>query len=182
MSIIDPGVRNPLYGRSLTQMRVGKWMDSSTSINFLREGCRQNGIPFRGEEMAEVAGKLGGMPGWLTLFGHQYAISGDTKKALRTVRTQAMRIVGEELENASKVAMGWERELGILKEIGDGGRRFSELQDRFKMRNAPLSRNLQMLMRLEYVEKDVNGMYVISDPMVEEYLRKSKATVKRREF
>ena len=83
-----------------------------------------------------------------------------------------MRIVREELENVSKVAMGWERELGILTEIGEGGKRFSELQDRFNMGNAPLSRNLQMLIRLEYVEKDVKGMYVISDPMVREYLRK----------
>lgn len=180
-SIIDPGVRNPLYGRSITQMRVGKWMDSSTSINFLREGCRQNGMTFKEEEMAEVAGKLGGMPGWLTLFGHQYAISGDTRKALRTVRSQAMRIVREELENASKVAMGWERELRILKEIRDGGRRFSELQDRFNMGNTPLSRNLQMLMRLEYVEKDVSGRYVVSDPMVEEYLRKFRTTDKSEE-
>ncbi len=173
-SITDPGVRSPLYGRSITQMRVGKWMDPSTSINFLREGCRQNGMPFNEGEMAGLAGKLGGIPGWLTLFGHQYAISGDPRKAMRIVRAQAMRIVREELENTSKVAMGWKRELGILEEIGNGGRRFSELQDRFNVGSAPLSRNLQMLMRLEYVEKDVDGKYVISDPMVGEYLKKSR--------
>ena len=38
-----------------------------------------------------------------------------------------------------------------------------------------------MLIRLEYVEKDVKGMYVISDPMVREYLKRSKwATTKGR--
>lgn len=180
-SIVDPGARSPLYGRSITQIRVGRWMDSSTGIGFLREGCRQNGMPFKEEEMAGVADRLGGMPGWLTIFGHQYAISGNTKKALQTVRAQAMRIVREELENVSKVAMGWERELAILTEIGEEGKRFSELQDRFNMGNAPLSRNLQMLIRLEYVEKDAKGMYVISDPMVREYLKRSKwATTKGR--
>jgi uncharacterized protein len=173
-SIIEPTSKSPLYGRALTSMELGRWHQSE-SLGFLETGCKQTGLKYDTTELSTVVERLDGIPGWLTLFGYNY--SNDTKgihNALKKTLGEASKIVNDELENVSALAVGWERQKTILKEIGTGQKSFSEIGKDLGINNTALSHNLEMLRRLGYVSKQESGEYVIIDPMVAKTIAESK--------
>lgn len=172
-SILEPSAKSPLFGRAMTTMEISKWRDPSTSLNFLKEGCKEKNIPFSEDELVNAVGILDGIPGWLTLFGYQYSITRNVESALENTKKEALRIVKEELESTTKLALGWQRQLTILRAISQKTMKFNEIARAVGLSDAALSRNLGMLQRLQYIEADNEKNYVIIDPIVKEYVRKT---------
>jgi AAA+ ATPase superfamily predicted ATPase len=173
-TITEPGAKSPLYGRAMTTMNIRKWRDASTSLTFLREGCRQNRVLLTDDELGDVVDALDGVPGWLTLFGSHFSESKEAAKAMDLTRNEAMKIVREELESTSRIALGWPRQLSILKTISRKNMKFNEIASELGLPNKTLSRNLDMLERLQYVEGDEEKNYTIIDPIVREYIKRSQ--------
>jgi AAA+ ATPase superfamily predicted ATPase len=172
-TITEPGAKSPLYGRAMTTMEATRWRDPSTSLGFIKEGCRQNKVPLGGDEMARAVETLDGIPGWLTLFGYNYVQTRNANRAMERTRNEAVKIVKEELESTSKLALGWQRQLKILRAVSDKGMRFSEIATELNLQPKTLSRNLDMLERLQYIETDREKNYVIVDPIVREVVKAS---------
>lgn len=172
-TITEPGAKSPLYGRAMTTMNIRKWRDASTSLTFLREGCKQNKVSLSDDELGDVIDTLDGVPGWLTLFGSHFAESKDAGRAMDLTRNEAMKIVKEELESTAKIALGWSRQLSILRTISKKNmKKFNEIANELGLPNKALSRNLDMLQRLQYIEADEERNYTIIDPIVKEFMRR----------
>jgi uncharacterized protein len=169
-SITEPSSKSPLYGRAMTTMEIQRWTPSE-SLGFLKDGLAQSHVRYKDEELSSVVERLDGIPGWLTLFGYIY--TNDPKgseTSLRKTLREASRIVKDELENVSKLSLGWKRQLSILREISRGSKSFSEMARDLGINNTALSHNLDMLHRLGYVTKQLDGEYTIIDPMVAEFV------------
>lgn len=174
-SITEPGARSPLYGRAMTRMEIQRW-SPSVSLGFLREGCREKRLSFNESFMVKVVDTLDGIPGWLTLFGYNYSLNPkQSDTSLKRTLDEAMKIVAEEIESVSKIAAGWARQMRVLRELSKGPKRFSELAQAASLTNQALSRHTDMLERLHYIEKNQNSKYMITDPILEEFVRHRRA-------
>lgn len=169
-SLLNPGPKGAMFGRSMREMHIGKWRSPSTGISFLKEGCKQERVSYRLEDIENAVDRLGGLPGWLTLFGNYYKDYRNFRRAFELTIDQALKVVVDELESTSILALGWQRQMMILKVIANGEASFSKLADETILPDTVLNRHLKMLMRLEYVEKNEDGRYQITDPVVREYL------------
>jgi AAA+ ATPase superfamily predicted ATPase len=171
-TITEPGAKSPLYGRAMTTMNARKWRDPFTSLTFLREGCKQNKVSLSDDELSDAVDTLDGVPGWLTLFGSHFSDSKEAGKAMNRTKNEALKIVKQELESTAKIAFGWSRQLGILKAISRKSMKFSELSSGLGLPNKTLSRNLDMLQRLQYIEVNEDRDYTIIDPIVKEFMKR----------
>ena len=173
-SITEPDAKSALFGRAITTMEIGRW-SPSVSLGFLEEGCSEKKLPYDEGQMSRVVDEIGGIPGWLTLFGYIYGTSRlpareRTEDALGQTKSEGMKILKEELASVSRIAAGWERQLMLLRQLTSGGKRFTELAALSRLPNQVLSRHLAMLQRLRYVEKDEGDRYIITDPILKEFL------------
>ncbi|MHB8565767.1 MAG: AAA family ATPase [Nitrososphaerales archaeon] len=171
-SILEPGEKSPIYGRPAIQMEVRKWVPS-TSLRFLEEGVRQYRIEVDEKILAKTVDMLDGIPGWLTMFGFYFtAEPSDYDGALRKTIREALKIVNEETTNISKFARGWQSHRKILQSLVSGSKSFKDLLEATQQTNSALSEHLDMLQRLCYVEKNLDGRYVIVDPMFTQLLKR----------
>lgn len=171
-SIVDPGARSPLYGRAITKMEIKRW-GSSVSIGFLKSGTKEVGLEMDDKTGVAIEEKLDGMPGWLTLFGYNYAHIKNPNSALTETIKEAKKIVSDEMKSISELGLGLVRLQKILQELAKEPMRFTELLDSTGFSNAVLSRHINTLERLGYAEKNKNDEYLISDPILAEFIKES---------
>jgi AAA+ ATPase superfamily predicted ATPase len=171
-SIIEPNHRSPLFGRPIMQMEVKKW-NPSVSMGFLTEGLRQHKLSLDTELMVKTIDTLDGLPGWLTMFGYYLtAKPSDYEQALNKTLGEALKIVDDETANIGKIARGWQSHLKILTNLSSGSKSFSDLLEAASLTNSGLSKHLDMLQRLNYIEKKTDGRYVITDPILAELIKR----------
>jgi AAA+ ATPase superfamily predicted ATPase len=169
-SIVDPGARSPLYGRAITKMEVKRW-GSSLSIGFLKSGTKEIGLEMNDKIGLNVEEKLDGLPGWLTLFGYNYAHIKNPNAALTETIKEAKKVVSQEIESITDLGMGPKRLGQILQELAKEPMRFTKLSDSTGFSNAVLSRHINSLERLGYIEKNNGDEYLISDPILADYIK-----------
>ncbi len=169
-TIVDPGPRSAIYGRAIRKMEIAKWAPQ-ISIDFIREGCREKGLPYTDELAFEVEKRLDGIPGWLTLFGFNYSQAKVSGNALKRTAGEAFKIIAGELENLEKHSIGSERQFAVLEALTKGQQRFNELREETGFNDVTLSNHLDTLERLGYIAKDKDRSYAISDPLLEAYIR-----------
>ncbi len=113
---------------------------------------------------------LDGIPGWLTLFGHNYTETEDYEKAIRETTKEAFKILADELESISKLGIGSEKQLEVLKVLAKSPESFTGIGEATGFNDNTLSRHLDTLVRLGYIEKDNKGEYIVSDPLLRSYI------------
>ena len=140
-------------------MEVTKW-NPSVSMGFLNEGLRQNKLSLETELIVKTVDTLDGLPGWLTMFGYYFtAKPSEYEKALSKTLEQALKIVDDETANIGKLAKGWQIHLKILHNLSSGSKSFTGLLGAINLTNSGLSKHLDMLQRLNYIEKKEDGRY-----------------------
>ena len=169
-SILEPGPKSPLYGRAISKMEVGKW-GSQVSLDFIRKGCKEKGLACGEELVLEAEKRLDGIPGWLTLFGHNYADTGDYEKAIRQTTKEAYKILEDELESISRSGLGVAKQLEILKMLAKTPELYKKISLSTGFNGNTLSRHLDTLQRLGYIERNSENQYFISDPLLRSYLK-----------
>lgn len=87
---------SPLYGRYVDRIELRPF-DREAAARFLAEGCAQYGV--RIEEPEAVYDKIGGIPGWLALFGRIYVRTGDARRALEEALEEARGLIRQEFRN-----------------------------------------------------------------------------------
>jgi len=86
----------------------------------------------------------------------------------------ALKIVSDETNSIGKLARGWQTHLKLLTELSSGSKSFTEfLSTAGQPTNSVLSKHLDMLQRLNYIEKrPEDGRYEITDPIITEMLKR----------
>jgi AAA+ ATPase superfamily predicted ATPase len=72
-----------LYGRHVEEMSVGKFRVDK-SIDFLEKGLQWHKVRPSGDTLEYVVGKLEGIVGWLTEFGHRCVRASEARGPLCT--------------------------------------------------------------------------------------------------
>ncbi len=167
----DP--KAPLYGRTPFELPVGAF-DREKALEFLREGFRQEGMQVPEGELVEAVEALGGIPGWLTIYGHMRARRGmDHRSAISSVYEEGSRVVMEELERAIQPAR--RRYLAILRAISLGLSSWSKIKAYAVALTGPMTdaRFTSLLRRLEklgFITREDDG-YHIPDPVIEKAVK-----------
>ncbi|MCL1971346.1 MAG: ATP-binding protein [Candidatus Bathyarchaeota archaeon] len=177
-SILEPDSKSPLFGRPIMQIDVKKW-HPSISMSFLKKGLEQNKLSLNTELLVKTVELLDGLPGWLTMFGYYYTANpSNYSDAVNKTLGEALKIVNSETDNIGKLARGWSSHLKLLTELSSGSKSFTELLSApGQSTNSALSKHLDMLQRLNYVEKrPQDGHYEITDPIMTELLKRKTST------
>ncbi len=168
-SIVEPGPSSPLYGRAITEMEIKRWQ-SSISLSFLKTGTAELGLRLNEKMAIEVEENLDGLPGWLTLFGYNYAQVKNPNIALTKTIKEAKKIVSQELKSIAKLGIGTPKLIEVLRVLAKEPVRFVDIAKATNFNNTSLSKYLSTLNRLEYIEKDSKSRYFISDPMLLKFI------------
>ncbi len=169
-SIVDPGADSPLYGRAMTKMEIKRWQ-YSVSLGFLKAGTEELKLKLDEKKALEVEDNLDGLPGWLTLFGYNYAQLKNPNTALEHTVNEAKKIVAQEIKSIAKLGIGTPRLIKLLTILSDQPKRFVGLAESSGFNNTSLSKYLSTLNKLGYIERDEKGRYFISDPMLGQFIR-----------
>ena len=92
--------RSPMFGRPPAELYLQRF-DKTQVAEFLKQGFKEyNMKPPSNLISQEVESKLGGTPGWLTLYGNNIAVGKlSPQEALHKTVEQGLRVVREELEH-----------------------------------------------------------------------------------
>ena len=168
-SIVEPGPSSPLYGRAITEMEIKRWQ-SSISLSFLKTGTAELGLRLNEKMAIEVEENLDGLPGWLTLFGYNYAQVKNPNIALTKTIKEAKKIVSQELKSIAELGIGTPKLIEVLRVLAKEPVRFVDITKATNFNNTSLSKYLSTLNRLGYIEKDSKSRYFISDPMLLKFI------------
>ncbi len=160
---------SPLYGRVRDELIITRF-NRDESIDFLEKGFNECGIRPPYNIIDEIVDKVDGIPGWLTYFGYRYCRK-PSPEIVREVFNEAKIIALNEIRKLSSkyyihalkaISLGYKRWKGIKQTI--------ELWMNHPLTNAQISRILQTLLKLSFIEKEENE-YRIIDPIISEALK-----------
>ncbi len=99
-TITEPAPSSPLYGRAPAKIPIRSF-PREISIGFLKKGFAQYKTPVSGDQITEaVDNHLGGIPGWLTLYGSNVALRKmSQKRAIEETVSEGLKITRIELEH-----------------------------------------------------------------------------------
>ncbi|MGD0510244.1 MAG: ATP-binding protein, partial [Candidatus Micrarchaeaceae archaeon] len=169
-SIIEPGPNSPLYGRAITKMEIKRWQ-STTSLGFLKAGTSELGLELDEKTALDIEENLDGLPGWLTLFGYNYAQTKNPHEALRETIQEANKIVSQEIKSIAELGIGTPRLIKVLNTLSKEPMRFVDIIESTGFNNTSLSKYITTLNRLGYIEKNSKERYFISDPMLAQFIK-----------
>lgn len=173
-ALLDPKATSPLYGRSPEELHLLPF-EPAQSVAFLRAGFGEYGMkPSETELEATVRRSLGGIPGWLAMYGSKVAVSRlDSKTAETQTIEEGKKVARDELKHFLEGRRS-ENHWPALKAIALGAS-WTEIRTavsaaRGSVANDALIQDmLRALVGNEIATKSEGG-YVLVDPMVRQYV------------
>lgn len=169
-------VKAPLYGRFKSEISVNRF-DHAKSMEFLREGFREQGVEVEDEELQGAIGKIDGIAGWLTYYGHYRGVKRLAYgKAIDKVYAEGSEIVMAEI--GGLLSKSRRRYLYLLKAIAEGIDSWANIKRYVVAGSGTISDTrftvlLESLVKFGFVEKE--GMsYKITDPVTAYSVRRMK--------
>ena len=162
---------HPLYGREITKVVMNR-LDKSKAMEYLGKGFEQLRIGIDADEIDCAVAELGGLIGWLTLYGYERGIR-RSKDALAKTSQRAAQIAASELVHFLKKTKNKKLYIGMLRNTDGIG--WDELRARTgrelgKQLNPNLFNfALGRLVDYSFVEKK-DGKYHLSDPLLQKAL------------
>ncbi|GAF87402.1 unnamed protein product, partial [marine sediment metagenome] len=159
---------HPLYGRNIIKI-VMERLDKNRAMEFLNKGFEQINFKINPDDVEEAIKELGGLIGWLTLYGYEKGIM-KNKDALGKTTEVAARIAGTELAHFFKKTKNKKLYISILRNAS-GGITWTELKERVKkdlgkqLNPSLLTFAIKRLMNYSFLEKK-NNEYYLSDPLL----------------
>ncbi len=156
VGIDDPD--SPLYGRYALEVEV-KRFSHDLSVEFLREGFREEGVEVERGIIEEAVTEFDGIVGWLVYFGRLYV---DGVRDLGRIVEAAVETALRELRHLRL------RERLVLRAIAEGARTWSSVRDYVEgvegvtIPKASLTRAIKKLERLSIIRN-----YRFLDPVYE---------------
>ncbi len=169
---------SPLYGRARVNI-VLKPFSHEQSIEFLEKGFNEYDMHPSRDVLEEVVEKLGGIPGWLTMYGYHAVINREYNgQLLERILEEASRIVLKEYKNFLETRpLAAKRYTIILKAVAEGYnewskiKRYLELEEGKKISDSIFTQLLRNLVDAGFLEKTSKG-YRIPDPVLAYAIRR----------
>ncbi len=163
---------SPLFGRFMAKVEL-KPFNEDQSVDFLNRGFKQYGIEIPEDRLREVARRLGGIPGWLALYGLESINA--RKDALNEVIEKAFKLVSKEFCSFVR-ERGTKRYVELIKGLKLTGRwselkRYLEIKEGNRITDAEITKLLTNLVDAGFVEK-FNDEYRIVDPILRDNVEK----------
>ncbi len=164
---------SPLYGRAMLHVQL-KPFTKEQSISYLKEGFREYQMQPPVEVLEEATNRLGGIPGWLTLYGY-YAVTKKkyNKGLINEVIEEASRIALKEYINFLKLRpIAAKRYTIILKAVARGFNEWSKIKKYLEVTEGKsisdsiFTQLLRNLLDAGFLEKTSGGEYRIPDPVL----------------
>jgi len=158
---------SPLYGRYMEKIEL-KPLTRDQSIDFLLKGFEEAGINVDMKLIEKAADELGGIIGWLSLFGLM-GLKNPSEKALNETIDIASKIVLKEFCNFVK-ATNSKRYILIINALKFGARwseikKYLELKEGKTIYDSELTKLLKNLQNNGFIQKE-GETYIISDPIL----------------
>ncbi len=174
-SLLEPSrSTSPLYGRPPAKVELLPF-ERDTAMQFLLEGFREIGMEV-GREIEDVLEKLGGVPGWLTLYGNKRALEGlSHRDALESTLREAEKIVMEELRHFLSTKKRKELYLTVLRASLNGASwgdiRSALVREFGRVNPKTIQSTIESLRRSYFLTKE-NGEYRLTDPIMRRVVSK----------
>ncbi len=165
--------QSPLYGRATLDITLRPF-NYEQALLYLEEGFKQYNMHPPRKILEEVIDKLGGIPGWLTMYGY-YAVKNRkyNKNIIDSVLEKASGIILREYMNFLKLRpLAAKRYTSILKAVVEGFnewsriKRYLELLEGKRISDSIFTQLLRNLVDAGFLEKTSDGTYRIPDPVL----------------
>ncbi|RLG82297.1 MAG: ATP-binding protein [Thermoprotei archaeon] len=173
----DPS--SPLYGRLIVEVSL-KPFNESESYDFLVEGFKQHRVYPPGRVLEYAVKRLGGIPGWLTMFGVEALEQGVYEEVVDRVLEKASYLAMSDLELfLRRRLIARRRYLEVLKAIAMGLDRWSLIRGYLEARegcwvpDSTIANILDSLRKAQFISYE-GGRYVVKDPALT-YALKSRS-------
>ncbi|WP_292000594.1 ATP-binding protein [Caldivirga sp.] len=161
---------SPLFGRAYREVRL-RPLSEDKAIEFLRLGFRQVGIEPPEAIIHEAIKRLGGVVGWLTYFGYNYARG---MRDLEAIIDDASRLIASEVNKMLDVySVARARYVAVLNAVATLGKaNWTSIKNIVEARlgkipDTTLNNILRNLERVGVIAK-TNKEYTITDPITRE--------------
>jgi hypothetical protein len=166
--------QSPLYGRHFVQIQMGNF-SASEAEDFLTMGFQQIKLAAPQEVIHYAVEKLGGIAGWLTLFGTRCRDQNSCSKDLvDEVVSEGGRLAREEALKLSALSRRYGVILNFLAKVGSANwaqiKALLETKEKHSITNAAVSNLLKALVKIGLVAKS-NGKYAIVDSLLTHGIR-----------
>lgn len=176
-SLLEPKKGDsPMYGRPPAKVVIQPF-DRADAVKFLRTGFKEYNLSIDDSKIEEVVNDLGGIAGWLTMYGNFVAVRRlSHEKSLLETKKQAAKIIKSELNHfldgkdrvaytqtlkACAIGASWS---DIKSAIST--RKHSPVNDR------KIKDTIENLLDSMYIERDEKvGNLTIIDPLVKEVVK-----------
>ncbi len=164
LRIEDP--KAPLYGRGFIEVRTRR-LSKEESLDFLIKGMRQFNVEPNLRMIEKAVEEIDGIIGWLTYFGHMYAIKGTADIDL--VTSSAVNLATQELNNylLQKKSDRYRTLVKLLvreRSWSDLKRQLEEKEGR-TINSKTFIELVDNLVKSGIIEKNKEGRYYIPDPI-----------------
>lgn len=146
-------VDSPLFGRYVHEIFLERF-SKEQSMDFLVKGFEQVNIEPNLDMIERAVDTLGGIVGYLSMYGYTVYMSKDWQRALEETVSSAVKLVNKELK-ALKTRS--ENYIQVLKAIALGGQTFTQIKDIISARfgsvnDQTLANNPNSLQKMGFVE------------------------------
>lgn len=166
--------KSPLYGRHFVQIQMKNFSVSMAGL-FLAEGFKQTGIGYTQELIDYAVKKLGGTPGWLTLFGLRCRDrKASSKELVDEVSAEAGKMAREEVMKMVDLSPRYAVILNFIARAVEANwsqiKSAVEVKEGRSITNHAISTLLKNL-ALAGIVSGAGGKYLIADPLLAEGIR-----------
>ncbi len=168
--------RAPLYGRAMTEIRLGRFTETQ-SRDFFEKGFKQSGLRPDPKTLDQAIERLDGIVGWLTMFGSECVKKGASISALEKVREVGSALAKREFQNfLGPRQIAKRRYTRIMRSLASRPATWSDLKRSIEslegssINDRAITKLVSELVRAGFVEKEVDT-YRIGDPLLAEAFR-----------
>ena len=180
MGLNDP--KSDLYGRDFEVIHVSR-LSKEQSIELLRSGFREISDSFENDPtfdrvVDEAASKLGGIIGWLVMFGAKCKTQGKISESdISAIQKMGAQMAGAEFETVFKHRKGAPRYRDIMVFVAESPRTWTRIKKMLMERSADISDSnvtflLDALSKHGFLDRnEETKRYAVPDPLLEFFFR-----------
>ncbi len=173
-SLLEPKKEDsPMYGRPPAKVTIQQF-DHSNAVKFLRTGFKEYNLSIDDSKLEETANDLGGIAGWLTMYGNFSAVRRlSHEKSLVETKKQAAKIIKSELnhflDGKDRIAYIQTLKACAISASWSDIKSAISVKKRTTVNDRNIKDTIENLADSMYIERnEKNGNYTIVDPLVKE--------------
>lgn len=184
-------LKNPdssLYGRHFKKIQISR-LTKSQSIEMLKMGFMELGNSFKSDPnfddvINEAASELGGIVGWLVMFGADCSTQDKiSKDNILSIQTMGASLAGQEFKNFLGYRQGTKKYRDIMKFVAESPRTWTDIKKMLVEKTIGIS-DSNVVVLIDTLSKNgfldnsaTTKKYIVPDPLLKLFFRQPSVTV-----